>query len=91
MPDHAGRIVAVQGIENRGDGGLVPESQCKEEHGGSKVNGSRGSNTEPCVEFKDVTFGYDDHIVFEKIYDPNLPRRAGNTHRTHRSRKEYDL
>ena len=22
-------------------------------------------NTEPCVEFKDVTFGYDDRIVFK--------------------------
>jgi len=46
---------------------MVEERKCADSAHAAKVNGGISEHAEPCVEFKDVTFGYDDHIVLNDL------------------------
>ena len=66
-----GKNGAVQELENtqgRAENSSGDTSAASIDLDAVKVNDSGiFENTEPCVEFKDVTFGYDDHIVLNDM------------------------
>ena len=66
-----GKNGAVQELENaqgRAENSSGDTSAASIDLDAAKVNDSGiFENTEPCVEFKDVTFGYDDHIVLNDM------------------------
>ncbi len=56
---------AVAGVYRINEFLAKPEREMVEER--AFVDSRHFENTEPCVEFKDVTFGYDDHIVLNDL------------------------
>ena len=56
---------AVAGVYRINEFLAKPERKMVEER--AFVDSRHFENTEPCVEFKDVTFGYDDHIVLNDL------------------------
>lgn len=56
---------AVAGVYRINEFLAKPEREMVEER--AFADSRHFENTEPCVEFKDVTFGYDDHIVLNDL------------------------
>ena len=59
-----------------------------------KITRSEGNDIHsnmPYVELKDVTFGYDDHMVLKASQYSGTGGRAGYTLRQDRCRQEYDI
>ena len=65
MPDHAGK--SEPGKEKDGETDTGDKRKEKKNTEGETCMDHGGSKEEPCVEFKNITFGYDDHVVLKNL------------------------
>ena len=65
MPDHAGK--SEPGKEKDGETDTGDKRKGKKNTEGETCMDHGGSKEEPCVEFKNITFGYDDHVVLKNL------------------------
>lgn len=65
MPDHAGK--SEPGKEKDGETDTGDKRKEKKNTEGETCMDHGGSKEEPRVEFKNITFGYDDHVVLKNL------------------------
>ena len=65
MPDHAGK--SEPGKEKDGETDTGDKRKEKKNTEGETCMDHGGSKEEPCVEIKNITFGYDDHVVLKNL------------------------